>query len=123
MERSGRTAGFGRRWQGGLGGRWADFEVGGRSEGAFLRLYERLPEAGLYRSDSCGVYMGWLPSERHVAGKGGAANWNEGLHSVWRGKLDRLVRRTKGYAKSVDMLVYSLALVCWQQANLNIHLR
>ena len=31
---------------------------------------------------------------------------------MWRGKLNRLMRRTKGYTKSVAMLVYSLALVC-----------
>ena len=56
-----------------------------------------------------------------MVGKGGAVNWNEepapgsnrGLHSVWRSKLNRLVRRTKGYTKSIEMLVYSLALVCW----------
>ena len=56
-------------------------------------------------------------------GKGGAVNWNEGLHSVWRGKLNRLMRRTKepapglnrGYTKYVEMLVYSLALLCWRQ--------
>ena len=105
------------------GRRWVDFEVGDRSEGPFLRLYERLPEAGLYRSDAYSVYPGWLPPERHVVGKGGAVNWNEGLHSVWRGKLNRLMRRTKGYTKSVEMLVYSLALVCWRrQAKLNPHL-
>ena len=97
------------------GSRWADFEAGDRSEGPFLRLYERLPEAGLYRSDAYRVYAGWFPPERHVAGKGGAVNWNEGLHSVWRGKLNRLMRRTKGYTKSIEMLVYSLALVCWRQ--------
>ena len=96
------------------GRRWVDFEVGDRSEGPFLRLYARLPEAGLYRSDAYSVYLGWFPPERHVIGKGGAVNWNEGLHSVWRGKLRRLVRRTKGYTKSIEMLVYSLALVCWQ---------
>ena len=44
-----------------------------------------------------------------------AVNWNEGLHSVWRDKLNRLARRTKGYTKSVEMLAHSLALVCWQQ--------
>ena len=66
------------------GSRWVDFEVGDRSEGPFLRLYERLPEAGLYRSDAYQVYAGWFPPERHVVGKGGAVNWNEGLHSVWR---------------------------------------
>ena len=75
------------------GSRWVDFEVGDRSEGPFLRLYERLPEAGLYRSDAYPVYR-WFPPERHVVGKGGAVNWNEGLHSVWRGKLNRLMRRT-----------------------------
>lgn len=36
---------------------------------------------------------------------------NRGLHSVWRGKLNRLMRGTNGYIKSIDMLVYSLALV------------
>ena len=97
------------------GSRWVDFEVGDRSEETFLRLYERLPEAGLYRSDAYQVYLGWFPPERHVTGKGGAVNWNEGLHSVWRGKLNRLMRRTKGYTKRVEMLVYSLALVCWRQ--------
>ena len=59
------------------GGRWADFEVGDRSEEPLLRLYERLPEAGLYRSDAYQVYLGWFPPERHVAGKGSAVNWNE----------------------------------------------
>ena len=29
--------------------------------------------------------------------------------------MNRLMRRTKGYTKSLEMLVYSLALVCWQQ--------
>ena len=97
------------------GRRWVDFEVGDRSEAPFLRLYERLPEAGLYRSDAYAVYVGWFPPYRHVVGKGSAVNWNEGLHSVWRGKLNRLMRRTKGYTKSIAMLIYSLALVCWQQ--------
>ena len=57
-------------------------------------------------------------------------NWNEGLRSVWRGKLNRLMRRpalvriTKGYTKSVEMLVYSMALVCWRQwSKSNIHPR
>ena len=98
----------------GYGSRWMDYEVGGRDEGAFLRLYERLPDAGLYRSDAYRVYQ-WFPQDRHVVGKGGAVNWNEGLHSVWRSKLNRLARRTKGYTKSVETLAYSLALVCWRQ--------
>ena len=48
-------------------------------------------------------------------------NWNEGLHSALRSKLNLLMRRTKGYTKSVKMLVYSLALVCgWREAKSNI---
>ena len=98
----------------GYGSRWVDFEVGGRDEDAFLRLYERLPDAGLYRSDDYRVYQ-WFTQDRHVVGKGGAVNRNEGLHSALRSKLNRLARRTKGYTKSVEMLAYSLALVCWRQ--------
>ena len=90
------------------GRRWADFEVGDRSEETFLRLYERLPEAGLYRSGAYPVYQ-WLPPERHVIGKGGG---NEGMHSRLRDKINRLHRKTKGYSKSVAMLSGSIALVC-----------
>ena len=93
------------------GRRWVDFEAGDRSEATFLRLYERLPEAELYRSGHYAVYE-WLPRDRHVAGKGGAVNWNEGLHSRLRDKLKRLQRRAKGYSKSLGMLRDSLALVC-----------
>ena len=96
------------------GSRRADFEVGDRSETPFLRLHERLPEAELYRSGAYPVYQ-WFPPERHVTGQGSEVNWNEGMHPVWRGKLNRLMRRTKGYTKSVEMLVYSLVLVCWRQ--------
>ena len=64
----------------GNGSQWADFEVGHRSEATFLRLYERLPEAELYCMDSYRVY-GCLPAGRHQVEKGGAVNWNEGLHS------------------------------------------
>lgn len=93
------------------GGRWVDFEVGDRSEETFLRLYERLPDAKSYRSDDYNVYK-WLPRDRHKIGKGSEVNRNEGLHSVLRGKLNRLVRKTKGYSKSVEMLRDSVALVC-----------
>lgn len=61
------------------------------------------------------VYSRWFLPERYVAGKGSAVNWNEGLHSVRRRELNRLMRQTKGYTKNVKMLVYSLKLVCWQQ--------
>ena len=92
------------------GSRWVDFEVGDRSEETFLRLYARLPEAEKYRSDAYQVYD-WLPANRHVVGKGSEVNWNEGLHSRWRDKLNRLHRKTKGYSKSVPMLRDSIALV------------
>ena len=44
-------------------------------------------------------------------GKGGAVNWNEGLHSWLRSQLNRLVRDTTGYTKSAQMLVYPVALM------------
>ena len=87
-----------------------DYEVGGRDEVTFLRLYERLPDASRYRSDDYNVYR-WLPQNKHEVGKGSEVNRNEGAHSVLRGKLNRLVRKTKGYSKSVDMLAGSLAMI------------
>ena len=53
------------------------FEVGGRDARTFLRLYGRLPAAELYCTDGYRVYY-WLPAARHLAGKGGAVNRNEG---------------------------------------------
>ena len=95
------------------GSRWVDFQVGDRSERTFLKLYRRLPEAKRYRSDHYQVYQ-WLPRNRHVAGKGGEVNWNEGLHSRFRDRLKRLGRKTKGYTKRVALLRDSIALVCLQ---------
>ena len=97
------------------GGRWTDCEVGDRSEDTFLKLYNRLPEADRYVSDGYSVYD-WLPAKRHVVGKGREANRNEGKHSVLRDKLNRLIRKTKGYSKSEEVLRDSVALVCLQQA-------
>ena len=88
-----------------------DFAVGDRSEAPLLRLYARLPEAEQYRSAAYAVYGSWLPPDSHVVGKGGAVNWNEGLHSWLRSQLNRLVRDRKGYTKSAPILVYSLALL------------
>ena len=85
------------------GVRWRMYEVGGRDLSAFSRLLDRLPGADRYETDAYPVYE-WLPLDRHVVGKGGAVNWNEGLHSRLHSKLNRLVRRTKGYTKSVEML-------------------
>ena len=80
--------------------------------GALPAAVRKLPEAGQYRSDAYGVYRAWLPLDQHAVGRGRAVDRNEGLHSVWRGRLNRLMRRTKGYTKSVAMPAYSLALVC-----------
>ena len=93
---------------------WRDFEVGQRDEATFLRLYARLPAAARYSTDRYGVYN-WLPPDRHEPRKGRAANRNEGLHSVLRSKLNRLVRRTKGYTKRKEMLIGSLALLWLRQ--------
>ena len=75
------------------------YEVGGRGVAAFSRLFDRLPGADRYETDAYGVYE-WLPRDRHVIGKGGAVNRNEGLHSKLRSKLNRLARRTKGCARA-----------------------
>ena len=50
----------------------------------------------------------------HVAGKEGAANWNEGYPNpyfvgVAAEHLHRLVRQTKGYTASAWLLIYSAA--------------
>ena len=97
------------------GRRWADFEVGSRGAETFLRWYARLTDAKLYCSDGLPLHREWLPAGRHVVGKGGAVNRNEGLHSERRTRLNRLGRRTKGYTKSQDLLECSLVLIleCW----------
>ena len=92
------------------GKRWGCFQVGDRSEETFSRLLGQLPEAGKYRSDEYVVY-GLLPRNRHVPGKGGEVNRNEGNHSQLRDRLRRLQRKTKGYSKSVGLLRDSIALV------------
>ena len=51
-------------------------------------------------------------------------NWNEGLHSALRSKLNRLMRRTKEYTKSIEVLVYSPAPVCgrqWAKSNISAY--
>ena len=78
-------------------------------EHTFLRPYGRLPAAEWYGTDGYRVY-GWLPSGRHLVGKGDGMNWNAGLHSFWRGKLNRLGRRTEGYGKREGALRDGLAL-------------
>ena len=72
-------------------------------------MLDRLPGADRYEADAYRVYE-WLPRDRHVMGKGGVMHWNEGLRSKTRSKLNRLARRAKGYAKSVEMLKHLLAI-------------
>ena len=38
-------------------------------------------------------------SRNGIKPEGGAVKRNEGLHSFRRGKMNRLIRRTKGYSK------------------------
>ena len=93
-----------------------DFEVGDRSANTFERWYARLPAAQQYCSDIIfiirGVYAAWFPPDSHQIGQGSPVNWNEGLPVVLQSKPNRLVRRTKGYTKSIELLAYSVALVC-----------
>ena len=56
------------------------------------------------------MYREWLPAGRHVVGKGGAVNWNEGLHSECRMRLNRLERRTNEYTESRYLLECLLAV-------------
>ena len=94
-------------------------ELDGSNESAFSRLLERLPGANRYEAYVYRVY-GWLPRDRHVVGKSGAVNRNEGLRSKLRGKLNRLARRTKGYTKSVEMLKHLLAIALEMRPNQSI---
>ena len=74
------------------------------------RLSRRLRLLPVSNTDRYEVYN-WLPRNRHEARKGWEANRNEGLPSVLWGRLNRLVRRTKGYSKKEEMLTGSLALL------------
>ena len=60
-------------------------------------------------------FIGPCCRRRHPIGKGPETNRNEATHEVLRRKLNRLVRRTQGYSKSLAMLVDSLALVWLKQ--------
>ena len=59
-----------------MGNRRKGFEVVDRSEAAFMRLPDWLPDAECCSGDAYGVY-GCLAVNRHkVVGKGGAVNRN-----------------------------------------------
>ena len=60
------------------------------------------------------MYNG-LPANRHEARKGREVNRKEGLPPVLRGKLNRLMRKTKGYTKVKEILIASLALLWLRQ--------
>ena len=112
------------------GRRWVDLAVGDRSENTFLRLYDRVP-AAVYCSGSYAVYRRFpqdrrcrakedpgsraallLIRDRRCVGKGGAVNWNAGLHSAFAKQAESA---DEGYTKSVAMLVYYPAPVCGRQ--------
>ena len=106
-----------------LGNRWKGFEVGDRNESTFLRLLERLLDAARYSS----AHMGglWLLAYEHTQDRQGRGGEQErGLRTVLRGKLNRLVRCTKGCSKTCGMLILSLALMWlklgWDLANLHV---
>ncbi len=100
----------------GYGSLWHIYEVGGRDEAAFVKLYESMHDARLrlYRSGGYNA-NGWLPSDRSKVGKGSEVNRNEGLGSVLRDKLNRLVRKTKGCSKSIRTPDASLAPIWARQ--------
>ena len=87
------------------GRRLMDFEVSDRSENTFERRYARFLAAQQYCSDRYALYAGRFPHTAIRSGKGGPLNRNEGLHSVLRSQLHRLMRRTKGHTKSIEALV------------------
>lgn len=68
-------------------------------------------------------YMQGALPDCHQVGQGGPVNRKEGFHLVLRSILNRLVRRTKGYTKSIAAPVYSMALACRQlgQNPLSLH--
>ena len=92
------------------GNRCNDFDmVGDRSE---VRLLAHVgADSGHDALQERHIRGVWLSAmNKHRIGKGGAVNMNDGLHSELRGKLNRLVRRIKGYSKTDGMLILSLAL-------------
>ena len=97
----------------GYGSLWHGYDVVGSDEAALVKLYERMPDARLHSSDGYDARR-WLPSDRRKAGKGGGVNKNLG-GSVLRGKLNRLVRKTKRCSKSARILDASLALIWARQ--------
>ena len=72
------------------------------NESAFSPVLDRLPGADIHKPDAYGCK--WLPRDINLIDKDGAVNRNYGLRSKLMSKPNRLVRRTKDYAKSVDML-------------------
>ena len=81
------------------GSSWIDFEMGDRSEATFCACWSGC-HTERYRNGAYGVY-GCLPVNKRKVGKDGAVNGNEGQLSVLRGKLNRLVRRTKAAQRAL----------------------
>ena len=78
-------------------------------------VLDRLPGADIHKPNAYGCK--WMPRDKHMIGKGSAVNRNNGFRSKLRSKLNRLMRRTKGYAKSVDMLKHLPAIALEERLN------
>ena len=65
----------------------ADVSGWGQGRVGVLALVGSVARRCRYETDAYPVYE-WLPRDRHIVGKGGAVNRNEGLHSKLRSKLN-----------------------------------
>jgi len=86
------------------------FYVGKRDEDSFIKFFGSLPIAKKYYSDDYKVYWENINEKKLKNGKFKEVNRNEALHSWLRAKNARLIRKTKAYSKSLNMLKYSLAI-------------
>lgn len=60
-----------------------------------------------------------LPVNKRRVGEGGAVNRNDELHSVSRGRLNRLAQCTKGYSK-IDVMLTLFACVGTAEVGLDL---
>ncbi len=95
-----------------LGKKFIDFEIGNRGVKTGKKLWQRVrkisPKAVM--TDFWKPYRKFIPRKLHVQSK--AETYTvEGYNSIFRHFLARLVRRTKCYTKSVEMLELSIILL------------
>ena len=91
--------------------RRADFKVGYRDMETFLRLLHRLPKAAAVQERPLrDLQPPAVGSARGGEGERGEPKQNKGLRSKFRVKLNRLVRRTRGYGERLYTLAGPLAI-------------